>query len=135
MLYSLEKYHGTKSRHTCPNCNAPREFIRYIDASGNHLAETVGKCNRESRCGYHFTPKMYFADNPKQNRMIGQDFARKKTSESLKTKKGIDFIDFGTFEQTLGNYEQNSFAIFSTNRSKPSKKPCKNILLELGKMA
>ncbi len=26
----------------------------------------VGRCNREQKCGYHYTPKQYFADNPKE---------------------------------------------------------------------
>jgi len=27
----------------------------------------VGRCNRESNCGYHYSPKQFFADNPDEN--------------------------------------------------------------------
>ena len=113
--FTLEKYHGTNSRHTCPNCNTRREFSRYIDANGNHLAADVGKCNRESKCGYHFTPKQHFSLNPTQKRIARQGYVRKKQPESLKTQKSINFIDFELLKQTLGNYEQNSFVRFLTN--------------------
>lgn len=36
----------------------------YVDESGNKLADNVGRCNRESSCGYHYTPKQYFLDHP-----------------------------------------------------------------------
>jgi hypothetical protein len=30
------------------------------------LHESVGRCNHESSCGYHYTPKQFFADHPDQ---------------------------------------------------------------------
>ena len=32
--YSLQKYAGTQSRHTCPSCGGKRCFTRYIDEEG-----------------------------------------------------------------------------------------------------
>ena len=29
-----------------------------------YLSDSVGKCNRLNKCGYHYTPRQYFADNP-----------------------------------------------------------------------
>ena len=58
--YNLEKYSGPSSRYICPQCGQ-KEFVRYIDnETKNHLNENVGRCNRIEKCGYHFTPKMYF---------------------------------------------------------------------------
>ena len=62
--YSLEPYSGKRSRHTCPNCGDRHSFVRYIDTSGNPLHETVGRCNHESSCGYHYTPASFFRDHP-----------------------------------------------------------------------
>lgn len=60
--FSLEKYRGTSSRYICPHC-AKKEFVRYIDnETGEYLEEYVGKCNRIEKCGYHYSPKHYFAD-------------------------------------------------------------------------
>ena len=38
----------------------------YIDTENNnqYLSVRVGKCNRLDKCGYHYTPREYFTDNP-----------------------------------------------------------------------
>lgn len=59
--YSLEKYKGRETRFTCPKCETPHSFARYIDEKGNYIAENVGRCNREDKCGYHLTPAEYFS--------------------------------------------------------------------------
>ena len=62
--YTLEPYKGMNTRYTCPACKKNRCFTFYIDTeTGQHLAPSVGKCNHESNCGYHYKPKQYFQDN------------------------------------------------------------------------
>lgn len=113
-MYQLEKYHGTKTRHTCPSCGAAREFARYVDENGNYLDETVGKCNRDSKCGYHKKPKEYFeenqsfADHRKPFRTQTQTRTRPPVIQTQKT----DFINFEVLRDSLGNYHQNSFVRF-----------------------
>ncbi|MEA4904339.1 MAG: DUF6371 domain-containing protein, partial [Petrimonas sp.] len=61
----LQPYKGKSTRHTCPACKTKQSFTLYID--GNTLQPihpTVGKCNREIKCGYHYTPRQYFNDHP-----------------------------------------------------------------------
>jgi hypothetical protein len=58
--FQLEKYHGRESRYTCPQCKKPHSFVRYVDEEGRYIAENVGRCNREEKCGYHLTPSEYF---------------------------------------------------------------------------
>ncbi|WP_430815720.1 PG0870-related protein [Carboxylicivirga sp. RSCT41] len=61
----MEKYNGSNSRYNCPNCGheQSRTFSKYIDVeTGNYLHDNVGRCNREDKCGYHYTPKQYFED-------------------------------------------------------------------------
>ena len=64
--YILEKYRGLSTRYTCPQCGRKHTFTRYIDTenNNNYLSERVGKCNRLDKCGYHYTPREYFTDNP-----------------------------------------------------------------------
>ena len=64
--FILERYRGRATRHTCPQCGRKHTFTRYIDTENNnqYLSDNVGKCNRLDKCGYHYTPKQYFADNP-----------------------------------------------------------------------
>lgn len=63
--YILEPYKGMNTRYRCPSCQQrDKTFSRYIDTeTGQHLHPTVGRCNRESNCGHHYTPKQYFQDN------------------------------------------------------------------------
>ena len=62
--YSLQTYKGVATRHTCPNCGDKHSFAYYVDAENMPLHPSVGRCNHESSCGYHYTPKQYFQDYP-----------------------------------------------------------------------
>lgn len=62
--YSLQPYKGPGSRLTCPACGDKHCFSLYVDENGDYINEGVGRCNHESSCGYHYTPKQFFADNP-----------------------------------------------------------------------
>lgn len=123
--YTLEKYHGTASRFTCPNCNARRVFVRYVDMSGNHLADDVGKCDRESKCSFHKKPKEYFAENPgakialkkRQNRnkaknISGNGTCSKVAGEIQTTRIKAEFIPVEVLLKTLRNYQKNAFVNF-----------------------
>ena len=54
MNWSLEKYTGLKSRHTCPACERKRCFTFYVNEDGESLNPAVGRCDHESACGYHY---------------------------------------------------------------------------------
>jgi len=61
----LQKYKGISTRHTCPQCGKKQSFTLYFDGNTHQsINPKVGKCNRESKCGYHYTPKQFFIDNP-----------------------------------------------------------------------
>ena len=64
--YQLERYRGRGTRYTCPQCGRKYTFTRYIDTENNniYISDNVGKCNRLDKCGYHYTPRQYFTDNP-----------------------------------------------------------------------
>ena len=62
--YTLQKYTNPSSRHTCPACGRQHCFTLYVDPDANPLHETVGRCDHESSCGYHRTPRQYFHDHP-----------------------------------------------------------------------
>ena len=63
--FILQPYKGLNTRFRCPNCqHNSKTFVRYIDTETNqHIHDNVGRCNREDKCGYHFTPKQYFQKN------------------------------------------------------------------------
>lgn len=61
----LQIYKGKTTRHTCPKCGMKESFTLYFDGNTHQpINKRVGKCNRESKCGYHYTPKQFFIDNP-----------------------------------------------------------------------
>lgn len=62
--WHLQKYAGTRTRHTCPSCGQKRCFTRYVNDNGEYLHEAVGKCDHVSSCGYHKTPSEYYKENP-----------------------------------------------------------------------
>ncbi len=123
-MIHLEKYKGTKSRHTCPACNSKNDFTRFVYDDGNYLADDVGICNRASKCSYRYTPKQFFADNPeaekiglkfgkgqKQSR-VNYGFATKNVSQPAEKPQIFDFIPVGHLKRTIGNYEQNTLVQF-----------------------
>lgn len=65
-MYQLEKYRGKATRHECPRCGDKHSFAYYVDELGNIIDKAVGRCNHESGCGYHYTPKEYFTDHPNE---------------------------------------------------------------------
>lgn len=75
MKYELQKYRTRSDRHTCPKCGGRHCFTYYVDENGNPLDETVGRCDHESGCGYHYPPKDFFSDHPElDNREMGHSF-------------------------------------------------------------
>ncbi len=84
--YHLQKYAGISSRHTCPACERPRCFTLYIDDNGNALHPTVGRCDHESSCGYHRTPRQYFHDHPENRHFV----IPSERSESRQSTKSLE---------------------------------------------
>lgn len=64
--FVLHRYiSGGGNRYTCPRCGRRKCFTRYIDTeTGEYLSDDCGKCNHESSCGYHYTPRQFFSDHP-----------------------------------------------------------------------
>ena len=101
--YTLERYNGLKSRYNCPECGGKHQFARYIDAAGNYIADHVGRCNRESKCTYHLTPKQYFENNP--------DAAPQHPIREMKPEpaRSTQYISPDVLKRTLQAYQRNTF--------------------------
>jgi len=57
---SLSNFKGSHYL-TCPSCGKKRLKL-YCYEDGKELHESVGRCQRESNCGYHLKPAEYFKD-------------------------------------------------------------------------
>jgi rubredoxin len=114
--YILEPYKGIITRYRCPNCGTNKAFSQYIDLdTGEHISPNVGRCNRESSCGYHYTPKQYFQDNN-----ISFDILQPETFKPRLTtaaQKSFSFIPVEVFKASLKSsaFEMNHFINFLIN--------------------
>lgn len=66
--YQLEtrKLTGRRQKKfTCPHCGKPKCFVRYVDTKNGfcYVADSVGKCDHQHACGYHYKPAAYYHDN------------------------------------------------------------------------
>ena len=73
--YMLARYQGPSSKLLCPNCGQ-RTWKPYVDEDGQpfsadfqdaepkvrELAERVGRCDNERKCGYNYPPRDFFKD-------------------------------------------------------------------------
>lgn len=110
--YTLQPYKGPVTRYTCPDCETPRQLSRYLDTeTGELLPDHVGRCNRESDCGYHYTPRQYFEDNKLWLKdEVGTKIRTVYTS--VKPSHPVlkpSYIAFKLFRQSLNQYNQNEF--------------------------
>jgi len=107
--YSLEKYTGIKSRHTCPKCeHRQKTFKLYIDnTNGEPLADHVGRCDRQERCGYHYTPHEYFKAYPEAYKG-GKPVHIQRQTEKIT----FDTIPAHYVPDTQKYYEGNNFVVF-----------------------
>ena len=109
--FKLQPYNdkGRPSRFPCPACDGKREFTRYINAqTGEPLDERVGICNRQANCGYHYTPKQYFADNPNYNSFTTPcQHAFKSPARAL--RPAADNVAWEVAKRSLGQYDRNPF--------------------------
>lgn len=112
--YILEPYKGMNTRYRCPSCQQrDKTFSRYIDTeTGEHIHPSVGRCNRESNCGYHYTPKQYFQDNN-----ISFDTPQPKAYKPRPVTpqpKPVSFIPVEVFKASLNPtaFEVNHFVKF-----------------------
>lgn len=107
--YTLQRYAGRRTRHTCPQCGKAGQFTLYVDETGQPIAPIVGKCNRENNCAYHYTPSQFFRDHPRL-----EDGEAWKQSDLWKTtyqpeEKPPAYLSREAMERTLKAYEQNNF--------------------------
>ena len=114
--FHLQKYRlGSKT--ACPECGRKACFTRYVDEQAQvSFPDSVGKCDHINSCGYHYTPKEYFRDNPivKEN-LTGQDrssdrvstFAKPTIKPSPNPVPQISYLPSDWVEQSMQRFDIN----------------------------
>ena len=113
--FHLQKYRpGSKT--ACPECGRKACFTRYIDETGEiSFPGNVGKCDHINSCGYHYTPKEYFRDNPDVKERLGEQernfrtpMAAKPTAKPVPEQEPkISFLPSDWVEQSMRRYDIN----------------------------
>ena len=105
--FTLEKYAGPQTRHVCPACKKKGEFVRYVDTEKKfRFPDHVGRCNRESACGYHYSYVQYFDEN---DSFFNDTKENISTCPKPQTVKPIEYFDKSILLATMTAYERNSF--------------------------
>ena len=109
--FHLQKYRpGSKT--ACPECGRKACFTRYIDEAGEiSFPGNVGKCDHINSCGYHYTPKEYFRNNPTvKERLDGHERdvrAKPAVRTAPEQKPPISFLPSDWVEQSMRRYDIN----------------------------
>ena len=106
--FHLQKY-NYGSKISCPNCGKSRCFVRYVDEEGIiRFPDTVGKCDYKNSCGYHYTPREYFHDNPDKLH-VGIQGLQKPPRPTVKISTSLPptFIYPKVVERSLADYGRN----------------------------
>lgn len=95
----------SSKKHPCPDCKKKR-FTRYLDNdTGQPIDSSVGRCDREQSCGYHFKPAEFFKQsgtNPDADWRTPIVKARRKPKPQ---KPGR--LHFSMVKATLNRYDEN----------------------------
>ena len=98
------------TRHRCPACqHREKTFTLYVDAyTGAPINNTVGRCNRESKCNYHYTPKQFYTDNN-----ISFDVSQSiKQNFTPPQAKPTSYIPTDVFKNSLKSHSKNNFVMY-----------------------
>lgn len=100
--YILDK---SSKKFKCPNCGK-KTFVKFIDAETlNYLSEAVGRCDRESKCG--------FFHQPNSNLIIQPKVAYKTIGCNRSYHNEKDLVSHSN------NYRQNNFVAYLLNNFAP----------------
>ena len=112
--YQLEKYKGMATKHRCPACKQEKKFTRYIYIETNkYLNDKVGRCDRLDNCGYHYTPKLFFADNINYKEYIKPIAYNTLKTQFPQIETTPSFIPMEVFKGYLGqDLVSNNFVKF-----------------------
>jgi hypothetical protein len=121
--YILEPYKGMSTRYQCPVCkNGKNTFTRYINTfTREYLDNRVGRCNRETKCGFHYTPKQFFQENPEIIQNLTNSYNHKMKTKRFKKPQSKVFSTIPTIllRDSLKAYDSNNFVNFLNNRFGP----------------
>lgn len=107
--YQYHLFKGSR-KWVCPECGK-KTFVCYVDDENNVLHESVGRCDREQKCQYHYTPKQYFKDNGWMEDAERTPHPRPKR-QHINQAPPPTYIDPWAMKCTLGWYKDNNLIAY-----------------------
>lgn len=105
--YSLAR----RGKTQCPSCHH-RTFVNYLDTNTNlPLADGVcGKCDRADNCGFHYSPRQYFADRGITSTHLRNGRSTVNTQHRLERRqcRPLSTISSQDMLESLMNYDTNN---------------------------
>ncbi|MEJ8756377.1 DUF6371 domain-containing protein [Pontibacter sp. H259] len=110
--YTLPSYRVHRTRFTCPACGEKKRFNRYIDTETNtYLHESVGRCDREIKCGCHKTPRQFFAET--QGTHTGSlSVPYHSLSRTIEPPQAPSYVPENLFQESLHTSKPNHFLTY-----------------------
>lgn len=103
--YELEQ--GSR-KYPCPACGQ-RRFVRYVDTENReHLADEVGRCDREDSCGYHLKPGDYF----RQQRQRPMPKNAPSMRRHSMPEQVPSLIEPAILEASMAGHDRNNFCLW-----------------------
>ena len=111
--FHLQKY-KPGSKISCPACGRKQCFTRYVDEEGVvAFPDVVGICDHINSCGYHYSPKAFFADHPDMNTSSGFDRYRVIPQRQKPVELFLpSYVSKDIMTQTMTNYESNPLFLY-----------------------
>lgn len=113
--FSLYKSRKPSDKLTCPGCERPRTWVRYVDTlSGEFLPEQYGRCDRQTNCGHYLNPYKdgYHKTTYHHERNANTAWKPTKQPHREPEKKPKQNIPLALLEASLPGYENNQFVKF-----------------------
>lgn len=109
--FHLQKY-TRGSKGTCPQCKRTHCLVHYIDDQREYIfPNDVGRCDHETSCGYHYTPREYFRDHD-----IRLDNSKAYPLNTHQARApscpSISYVDEDVVQATLRQYTKNPLYLF-----------------------
>ena len=120
MINNQRKYRYNLRRGSrkdiCPSCGR-RTFTPYVDADEVPLSPVVGRCDRQDKCRYHYSPSDFRHDNPPIYSDRRQFGCRRTDAHMAGRKRYMasqcpSFIPKELCETTLSHYDSNSLVVW-----------------------